>query len=247
MCKILITGGTGKIGKILLEAMLKDGHSVVFTTTQKNKGQELLDQLNTCTDQVAFIVSKFKDEHSVKDITMNLPFEVDTIIHNARSIETLKIEQSGYISADQFNEELFMAVTFPYLLSHELVENGHPIKDIIFISSIYGVVVPNPCLYENFEMQSPINYGVAKAAQIHLSKELAVRYSKKGVRVNCISFGGVEGRVDDKFKERYSSLNPLNRMLNETDLYPPVQFLLNNPSLAITGENIKIDGGWTTW
>ena len=43
----------------------------------------------------------------------------------------------------------------------------------------YGVVPPNRNLYLDEYKQSAINYGVSKSAQIHLTKELAVRYSKQ--------------------------------------------------------------------
>jgi len=36
-------------------------------------------------------------------------------------------------------------------------------------------------------------------------------------------------------------------MLKLEDLYPPIKLLLDNAELPITGENIKIDGGWTIW
>ncbi len=245
MSKVLITGGTGKIGSSLVRSMVADGHTVVFTTTDKNKGELLIQELPFNNHNAYYIVVKFQNDLSLMEIVDSMPFKIDTIIHNARNIATSIIENDGKVTSNQFGEELFLAVTFPYLLSNSLIDSGHKIKDIIFISSMYGVVAPTPSLYENFKMQSPVNYGVAKAAQIHLAKELAVRLSDNGVRVNCISYGGVEGRVDDDFLARYKSLTPMKRMLNETDLYPPVQFFLNNKSLAITGENIKVDGGWT--
>jgi NAD(P)-dependent dehydrogenase (short-subunit alcohol dehydrogenase family) len=245
MSNVLITGGTGKIGSSLVRSMIADGHSVVFTTTDKNKGELLIQQLPFNSDNAHYIKVKFENDLSVNEIVDKIPYDIDCIIHNARNITTSLIGKDGKVSSDQFSEELFLAVTFPYLLSNGLIDNGHKIKDIIFISSMYGVVAPTPRLYDNFKMQSPVNYGVAKAAQIHLAKEMAVRLSDIEVRVNCISYGGVEGRVDDNFLIRYKSLSPMKRMLNETDLYPPVQFFLNNKSLAITGENIKVDGGWT--
>ena len=57
---------------------------------------------------------------------------------------------------------------------------------------MYGIVPPNPNLYKKGESGTPIHYGVAKAALIHLTKELAIRLSDKQVRVNSISYGGVE-------------------------------------------------------
>lgn len=245
MSKVLITGGTGKIGRSLVASMIADGHTVVFTTTDKKNGELLINELPFNNENAYCIEGKFENELSISRIVDNLPFKIDSIIHNARNIKTSVIGSGGKITCDQFSEELFLAVTFPYLLSNALIDCGHEVKDIIFISSMYGVVAPTPSLYKDFKMQSPVNYGVAKAAQIHLAKEMAVRLSSQEVRVNCISYGGVEGRVDDEFLNRYKALTPMNRMLNESDLYPPVQFFLNNRSLAITGENLKIDGGWT--
>tara|TARA_R110000868_G_scaffold118059_2_gene313289 strand:- start:19111 stop:19854 length:744 start_codon:yes stop_codon:yes gene_type:complete len=245
MSKVLITGGTGKIGSSLVKSMIADGHIVVFTTTDKNKGDLLIQQIPFQNENASYIEVKFENDLSLNKIVENMPFKIDCIIHNARNISTSLIGNNGKITSDQFSEELFLAVTFPYLLSNALIDYGHKIKDILFISSMYGVVAPTPSLYKDFKMQSPVNYGVAKAAQIHLAKEMAVRLSNQEVRVNCISYGGVEGRVDADFLKRYKSLTPMNRMLNESDLYPPVQFFLNNRSLAVTGENIKIDGGWT--
>ena len=52
---------------------------------------------------------------------------------------------------------------------------------------MYGSVAPNPSLYDDFHSESSINYGVVKAAQIHLVKELAVRLGSNS-RVNAISY-----------------------------------------------------------
>jgi NAD(P)-dependent dehydrogenase (short-subunit alcohol dehydrogenase family) len=245
MRKVLITGGTGKIGSILVKQMINDGHAVVFTTTTSEKGQQLISELGDHKHNAFYIASTFTEEGAAANIVQQLPFEIDAIIQNARSLSSLKIEEDGSVGASQFNMELFMAVTFPYLLSHKVISSCSTLRDIIFIGSMYGTVAPSPGLYTDFEKQSPVNYGVAKAAQVHLTKELAVRYASRSVRVNCVSYGGVEGRVDEAFKKRYSQFTPLKRMLNETDLYPPVQFILNNPSMVMTGENIKIDGGWS--
>ena len=49
---------------------------------------------------------------------------------------------------------------------------AHPIelKTIVNIGSMYGLVAPNPKLYEDFKKESPIQYGVSKAALVHLAK-----------------------------------------------------------------------------
>ena len=102
-------------------------------------------------------------------------------------------------------------------------------------------------MYKNDLSNSPIQYSLAKSALHHLTKELAVRLSHSKIRVNCIAFGGVDGRVDNEFKNRYSKLTPLGRMLKEDEVVGPLEFLLSDSSSSITGEIISADGGWTIW
>jgi len=247
MRKVLITGGTGLIGSQLLIEMIKDNHFVMFTTRSKKTGEELISKHGLNREKCLPIELDFSEEGALDKLKNQLVELPDTIIQNARSTETLSIDQKGRIGNENFQKEFFNGIIFPYNLINFFLDEGALLKDVIFISSIYGSVAPNPSLYKDFEKQSPINYGVVKAAQIHLTKELAVRLAPNNTRVNSISYGGVEGRVDESFKERYSKLTPNGRMLNNKDLYPPIQYFLNNPTLNVTGENLKIDGGWTIW
>ena len=247
MRNVFITGGTGKIGSELVSNMILDGHSVVFTSRSQDKADSFISDKGLDPVKCFGMEMNFDQQSDFTNWVGSIPIKVDTIIHNARTIDHLRSDKNGRMSINQFQIEYFMAVTMPYLLTYALLDAGHDLKDIVFIGSMYGTVAPTPSLYDNFENSSPINYGPAKAAQIHLTKELAVRLREREVRVNCISYGGLVGRVDEAFRMRYNKLNPLNRMLNNQDLYPPVQFLLNNPGLAINGENIQVDGGWTIW
>ena len=246
MRKVLITGGSGLIGSQLVKEMVKDNHFVMFTTRSKKTGDQLISKYDLNPKKCVPIELDFSKEESLVKIKGQLIEFPDTIIQNARSLETLSMDQNGRVCNDNFQKEFFNGITFPYNLVNFLFDQGAKLRDIIFISSMYGSVAPNPSLYEDLISQSPINYGVVKAAQIHLTKELAVRLAPK-TRVNAISFGGVEGRVNDSFKIRYNKLVPSGRMLNYKDLYPTVQYILNNPKLNITGENFKVDGGWTIW
>lgn len=247
MRRVFITGGTGNIGARLVKDLVADGHEVMFTSRSKAAGEKLISENQLNTNKCFAVELDFNDEKSLANLKEQLKFLPDVIIHNARSLDSLKISEKGRLSQDQFQQEFFNGITFPVELNHFFIDSGSPLGDIVFISSMYGVVVPNPSLYDNFELQSPINYGVVKASQLHLVKELAVRLASKGIRANAISYGGVEGRVDEEFKKRYSKLTPSGRMLTHNDLYPPVKYILNNPDLNMTGETLKVDGGWTIW
>lgn len=244
---ILITGGTGKIGTILVKQMLEDGHRVVFTSTSKEKAASFKEQFPDFQSKLDFCVLKFETENSLEGWGKALSFKIDTVIHNARSLTSLQVQENGFSTSENLIEEFKLAIVFPYLITQHLIAQEHPLRDVIFISSMYGSVAPNKNLYTDFHKQSPIQYGIGKAAQLHIVKELAVRFAERGIRVNAISYGGVYGRVNQEFLQRYKQLCPSGRMLNDNDLYPPIKFLINNDELNITGENIKIDGGWTIW
>lgn len=247
MRSVLITGGTGKIGSVLVKSMVQDGHQVMFTTRSKKSGYEMIDKFGLNADNCKPLELDFSDPEALKHLKHQIKKLPDTIIHNARTLETLRLDKNGRINTEQFQTEFFNGITFPYQMNNLMIDLKAPLRDVLFISSIYGNVAPTPSLYKDFNRESPVNYGVTKAAQIHLVKELAVRLSFKKIRVNAISYGGVEGRVDSDFKKRYSNLTPMGSMLSDEDLYPPIKYFLDNDELKITGENLKVDGGWTIW
>ena len=144
--------------------------------------------------------------------------------------------------------EYKLGVIIPYKMIMALLKkNKYSLKKIVNISSIYGLVAPNKNLYESDEIELPIQYGLAKAALIQLTKDLAVRLSKNKIRVNCIAYGGVKGRKENNFESKYSKLCPIGRMLNDEDLPSPLDLLLSEKSDAINGHVLVVDGGWTIW
>ena len=102
-------------------------------------------------------------------------------------------------------------------------------------------------------MASAITGGKASAVDFHILKEeckknsKALRLAKKSISVNCVAFGGVEGRENKAFMKRYSELCPSGRMLTEDEIFNPIEFLISNKTSGITGHILMVDGGWTVW
>ena len=173
---------------------------------------------------------------------------VNHLVNNARSLDSLQTNELGQTERKEFQTEYLMDVIVPYELSMALYNvQAKQLKTITNIGSQYGIVAANPHLYEDYPKQSPIQYAVAKAALGHMTKELAVRLADKHVRVNCVAYGGVEGRVDEKFRKRYADLSPSGRMLTEAELAGPLEAVIQDGSSAITGQTIIADGGWSLW
>jgi NAD(P)-dependent dehydrogenase (short-subunit alcohol dehydrogenase family) len=75
---------------------------------------------------------------------------------------------------------------------------------------------------------------------------MALELGPHGVRVNALSPGGVHGGQDEEFIRKYSERVPLGRMAEPGDLVGPMLFLASDASGYVTGQNLCVDGGFTT-
>lgn len=239
---VLLTGATGKLGAVMLRTLLEQGCRVIATYHRERSVSELRQHNN-----LRWLPLNLLESHSRETFCSSLQqHEIHWLIHNARSVESLKVDVHGWADAMDMEAELSMAVTGPYDLTHRLSLN-HPLEQILFINSIYGLVTPNLRLYPSTAQAPGTQYGVAKAAQLHLVKELAVRLSDKQIRVNALVLGGVQGRASAEFVARYSELCPQQRMLQDEDVQSALLMALNPQLTAVTGHHFVVDGGWTLW
>lgn len=251
MRTILITGATGRIGKVLVKHFLLSGDSVVGISRSRDSLSDLGRALGGLCENYYSISLDLTSPAASSDLQRQLDelnVYPDCLVNNARDVSSLSLEPDGTVSRDSFIGELTLDVVVPYELTTSLATVSRSrLRSVVNIGSQYGVVVPNLSLYKDPARDSPLHYGVAKAALHHLTKELAVRFAEKNIRINCVAFGGVEGRADEEFKERYAKLCPMARMLSESELAPPVDMLLSDTSSAITGITLVVDCGWSLW
>ncbi|MEQ8189545.1 MAG: SDR family oxidoreductase [Candidatus Eremiobacterota bacterium] len=249
---ILITGGTGKIGFKLVNHFVSKGYKVVFISRYQSNIDSLIGKIaDGFKDNLFGIPINLEEKDSSKkiiDILEHKNIYINILINNARNIEYLKISDELRTDREAWAGEFLLDVIVPYELSIDLANQvNSELSNIINISSMYGVVAANPNLYNDSLKESPINYSVAKAALIHLTRELSIRFAGKAIRVNSISFGGVEGRVSEEFKWKYGKLCPMGRMLKEDEVIGSVDFLVSDNSIGMIGHNLVVDGGWTIW
>ena len=123
--------------------------------------------------------------------------------------------------------------------------------NILNIASMYGHVAPDYRLYDGDRFANPPSYGAAKAGVIQLTKYLASFLSQHEIRVNCISPGPFpfETTQDEspEFIRRLSEKNPMNRIGNPHELKGAALLLCSNAGSYITGQNLRVDGGWSIW
>ena len=248
---ILVTGGTGKFGHALVSHFLTAGDRVIATCRTDESLEKLSAEYPNAGNKLAGIKVDLTESGAITALIDQLnaqDLSPDCVVNNARSISFLKIDENGLVSRDNFANEYLLDVIVPYELTMALMmQKGSQLRRVVNIGSMYGTVAANPHLYIDPIQQSPLQYSVAKAALAHLTKELAVRLAGKHIQVNCVAFGGVEGRVDEAFKQRYAQLCPMGRMLRDDEVVGPVDMLLSDKCSGITGHILAVDGGWGIW
>lgn len=235
---VLITGGTGVVGKALISSISKAGYAVITTS-----------RAGTSVDGAETIQVDLLAEGGVQNLMSALKeknIKINHLINNFRDVNNLKTD-AGRPSLGQWQREYLSSVVVPYELSLALADKGG-LKSVINITSMYGITAGNLSLYNGNQAAAPIHYNVSKAAEIHLSREMAVRLADKNIRVNAIAYGGIKGRADADFEMRYAALCPQQGMLEPSDLSGAALFLLSEEAAGrVTGQVLQVDGGWTIW
>ena len=252
----VVTGGAGRIGSAMAEALAELGANIVILDMS----------LESCLPVCQRISKKYAVETiplpanlaSEADIRI-VPSEVvtkfsrlDILINCAAFVGTSKLQ--GWISpfeeqrADTWKRALDVNLTAPFILTQAcapaLKESGH--GSVINIASIYGLIGPDMRLYEGTDMGNPAAYAASKGGLLQLTRWLATVLAPD-VRVNAITPGGVSSGQPEIFQEKYIERTPLKRMAAEEDFKGTGVYLASDLSAYVTGQNIIVDGGWTAW
>ena len=94
-------------------------------------------------------------------------------------------------------------------------------------------------------------YCMSKHAVEGLTKAMAVELAPAGIRVNSVAPTFIETPMtrpmleDAAFRESVNASIPLGRVGQPEDVVGAVLFLASDAARFITGDSLKVDGGWT--
>jgi NAD(P)-dependent dehydrogenase (short-subunit alcohol dehydrogenase family) len=240
----LVTGSTRGIGKSIAEELARAGAKIVVSSRR----QEACEQVRTEFEKSGFQVlarpcnvSRKEDLQALVDATAAKWGRIDIAVANAASnpyygpLTGITDEAFDKILANNVKSVLWLAgLTIP-----AMAERGG--GSFIVVGSIGGILA-------NTVIGA---YGVSKAADHHLVRNLAAEWGPKNVRVNAIAPGLVRTEFaralweDEKRRIEREQATPLRRLGEPRDIGGIAVFLASEAAAFITGQCIVADGGVT--
>ena len=253
----LITGGAGHIGSAMADALAECGARIALLDQASERARRCAAEITKRHGvETAVLDVDLADEVSVRSVPKRVLEEfgrLDVLVHCAALVGTSELSGWAVPLADQSLDTWRLALevnlTAPFLLDQicapALASTGH--GSIIHVGSIYGVCGPDMRLYgDDTSLGNPAAYAASKGGLVQMTRWMSTTLAPE-VRVNTISLGGVFRDHDDEFRTRYEERTPMKRMATEEDLKGAAVYLASDLSSYVTGHNLMVDGGWTTW
>jgi len=242
--RALVTGGGNGIGRAYSHALAEAGADVAIVDIQPEFADRVSEEIRKIGRSSMAIEADTSNHDDVKRMVKAVVDEwgrLDIAINNVGisirgNAETFPLEDWDRVV------EINMKGSFMCAQEEGKVMIGQKYGKIVFTSSISGNIINKP--------QYQISMSVSKAGIQHLTRCLAVEWAKYGVRVNCISPGYIYTEALDAPDLKpnipmWTELTPVGRLGKVEDLQGAVVFLSSDVSDFMTGQNLKIDGGYT--
>jgi len=237
---VLVTGATSGIGLSLCDFLIHQKCNVIAVGRDESKIKNLLDKSRNELKFISLDLNDFNNYSKIFD-EMLAGEKFDGFVHCAGIEETFPLTMYNPENVKKiFDINVFSGIELLRYFSKKKYSNEG--ASVVFLSSVMG------------ELGQPgkIGYCATKSAILGVVRSSALELAKRKFRVNAISPGVVNtpmtqklfSQIEDENIQKIKEMHPLG--IGEVeDVVPIITFLLSDFSKWITGQNIKIDGGYS--
>jgi len=238
---VVVTGASSGLGDHFARVLHAVGATVVLTARRRERLERLAEELPGSVVIPADVGDADDRERLVAE-TMERCGRVDVLVNNAGVGEPVRVEDE---SLEWFRAAMEVNVTALWHLSKlvapSMIDTGA--GAIVNVSSMLGHVGSTPV--------KQAHYCASKGAVVNLTRELALQWARKGVRVNALCPGWfpsemTEGMDTDESSQAFIATNsPIPRMGELHELDGALLLLATPAGTFLTGQSVIVDGGWT--
>jgi NAD(P)-dependent dehydrogenase (short-subunit alcohol dehydrogenase family) len=247
----IITGGGYGIGKQIALKYGAAGAKIAIAARSLDPMKQTcaeLEKLGARAIAIQTDVAKEAGCAHMAEETIKAFGRIDILVNNAGIAGPTK--RITDMSLAEWQEVIDIDLTGAWLAARAVIPQMDKNRsgNILMISSGAG--------RRGYPLRSP--YAAAKWAMIGLTQTLAGEWGQRGIRVNCICPGAIEGeRIERVIRARAESLkqpyevvkagfvaqSALQRMATEEEVARAALFLVTESSTGVTGQTINVDCG----
>jgi NAD(P)-dependent dehydrogenase (short-subunit alcohol dehydrogenase family) len=239
----LVSGASSGLGERFARVLHAAGASVVITARRADRLNVLAADLG---DRVAFVPADIADPEQVSKMAgaAEEAFgRIDVLVNNAG---LSRAAQAAILDLDDWRATIDVNLTGLFQLTQACVGGmlARGSGAIVNVASILGLVSSAPI--------ANAAYAASKGAVVQLTRELAVEWGRRGVRVNALAPGWFASEMteeiigDERSMEFLRRNSPMARMGRADELDGALLFLASDASSYVTGHTLVVDGGWVS-
>ncbi|HVF91148.1 MAG TPA: glucose 1-dehydrogenase [Blastocatellia bacterium] len=241
----LVTGGSRGLGQEMAEGLAEAGASLMLLARREQWLTPTVDEFRArgfrC-EGILCDVSNPTDVQNTVDKTIQTYGQIDILVNNAGITWGAPAEE---MPLDKWRLVLEVNLTGAFLFSQRagremLKRRAGSIINVASVAGLKGSTESG---------QHIVGYVAAKGGMIAMTRELAAKWARRGIRVNAIAPGFFPSRMTERVleaaQEEIEASVPMGRVGREGELKGVAVFLASRASGYITGHTVVVDGGGT--
>jgi glucose 1-dehydrogenase len=246
---ILVTGATRGIGLGISQVLAREGARVVVSSIEREQSREVVASLpgkDAVHLPLYLDVTHSEDRQSAFGAILERYGRLDGLVNNAGIYFGKPFMDT---SAEDWRQVMAMDLDAVYDLCQRAIG--------LFLEQGGGAIVNITSVHTLATVAGAAPYAAAKAAIMMLSRGLAVEFSAKNIRVNCVAPGLVKteiwkrivaefGQGEQAYLDYWKKNIPIQRIIQPEEIAEVVSFALSDRASALSGATLYVDGGMTS-
>jgi len=242
----IVTGGGSGIGRQMAEALAELGADVVLCARRPERCEQAAEELAALGVRSLGLRCDVSDRAEVDALVARTLAELgrlDIVVNNAGTTWGAPAVEHPL---EAWNKVLAVNLTGVFLVSQAAARamiargDGGTMVNVASTAA-FGALPP--------ELMDAVAYTAAKGGVVSLTRDLAVKWARHGIRVNALAPGWFPSEMSqallDREAEGLLAEIPLRRFGGPDDLKGAIAFLASAASDFVTGQVVVVDGGQT--